>query len=62
MGGGRDQGWASLSFSYVNFKEKCRHSCVICDCIEKMNSIFLVAPLFSLSLFLCFCADIFIVK
>lgn len=62
MGGGRDQGWASLSFSYVNFKEKCRHSCVICDCIEKMNSIFLVAPLFSLSLFFMFLCRYFYCK
>lgn len=60
MGGGRDQGWASLSFSYVNCKEKCRHSCVICDCIEKMNSIFLVAPLFSLSLFFYVFVQIFL--
>lgn len=37
-GGGRDQGWVYLSFSYVNFKENCCHSCVICDCIEKMKS------------------------
>lgn len=28
----------SLPFISVNFKEICCHSCVICDCIEKMKS------------------------
>lgn len=41
-----DQGLASLSFRYVNFKDNCCHSCVICDCIEKMNSILSLPNIF----------------
>lgn len=41
-----DRGLASLSFRYVNFKDNCCHSCVICDCIEKMNSILLLPYIF----------------
>lgn len=46
----------SLPFISVNFKEICCHSCVICDCIEKMKSkhfILFFCPFWGGGMFLC---------